>query len=243
LSVVSTKEGHSDDEHAGRSRPGNWQLATGNWQLVVTAIVGNPERDAITLRDASGLLVSGATWATAYAKRADGGAFAPDVGAETAPGSGVYPVTFTPVSAQPHHLWLTATKGTGFVQHWAASTFPVTGAVPVERLVGKPQEDLLVLLDGAGEPIAGAAFAVVAGSVVAPAGDPFAPVVAATERAGAYLVRATPVVAGYRRAELATTNVTPARRYVVAYTAMAAGPPVAWTPVIGRGGSVAWIEG
>ena len=203
-------------------------------------LVGQPYRDAITLRDGTGAPVSGATVAATYARRQDGAAIALDPIAESPAGSGLYPVSFTPTAALAHHLWLTATKGATFRQQWVTTVWPVTPAQPVAHPTGAPVEELLVLVDPTGTPVAGAAFRVVAQSVVAPAGDPFAPVVVAAGIAGAYLVRSTPVESGYRRCELATTTATPVFRHVAAYDASPApavpSPPahagVVWEDVI-----------
>lgn len=203
--------------------------------------VGQTHTEAVTLRDAVGALVSGATWTTMFAKTKAGATIALAGPTETPAGSGKYVVSFTPATQEPHHLWLKAEKASvGLVQHWWGSVFPTTPQQPNEHVVGVQQEELLVLLDPAQAPILGASFSVVLNSTVYPGADQFAPTVVGLGTAGAYGVRFAPTQAGYRRAELEAAT-SPVQRFVVEYEVALAGPVVV-PAVIPQTGNVAFAS-
>lgn len=208
--------------------------------MSTTALVGTRHFESHTWRDDAGLPVSGAQTAFAYCYRFDTAPIAVGMYGEQPPGSGAYLWGFTPLIPGPHHLWLQLYHpGTGASRHLATTIDAVSAALPIAHVVGVAQERLWVLLDPAGTPIHGATFRVVPGSVLAPTSDDPTIEVVATPRDGAYLIRSTPLGAGYQRAELETTNLDPVQRTLLDYDAAPAGPPLP-EPVSPASGSVAW---
>ena len=133
-------------------------------------LVGNVHDEVLTLRDASGHPVSGATLFYFLTPPARTPCPLLRPGRPESPvGSGTYPL---PLRRSRRWRTTSGSPPSGrriFVANYRQTIWPVSAATPIEHVVGVPQEEMLWSIL-AGTPIAGAAFAIVAGSVVAPSG-------------------------------------------------------------------------